>query len=278
MAQKIVQSNQDHDYDLMQLLRNTPCIPNIPNMSKAELCTGTLVYSFTWCDADKAGDNAPDSLQFDEPALHSVFGRKLDFSKPQIVHSAHIIVAYNSAPYAMVFTMNGIQGDTLVRESLSNGLQCTLTLLPNMHNEEEVEVYRFREEYMQGFVVEDDLDDALRFVPRSDMVLIRPKSYIGESLKRNEAKISETGKIEVIDEVYINMYCQSERKIVELIRIMSKKNVNELPRTDFLKHTATLVWTNTQHEHASAAADKKKHTVIVKVRFNVVDPAKLENK
>ena len=90
------------------------------------------------------------------------------------------------------------------------------------------------------------------------------------------------------------MYAVKESTVLEILELFNQKIISSLPKTDFLQHTAGLRRADrtekesTTKEFADAndapnlsrarldAAHREKQLVIVKVRFNVIDPAKLE--
>lgn len=276
-------------------------------LSEHDTVQATAVYAFSWQragDHRAAGDTTPtepQAVSFSKTDLGRMFQGKVSFERPQYVHSAYITDVYNSAPYPIAFTMEGIQNGVLEREFCNDGSASTMLLLPRQVWSGEKEVYRLRDVDPEALRTHGNADlkeevDSLTAVPDSDHVLVRPMSRIGRILKKNEHLVSDTGVLEVLDAATIPMYAVKESRVLEILDLFNKNVISSLPKTDFTQHSASLrradrtAKENSLKEFADAsdapnmsraaldAAHREKHTVIVKVRFNVIDPAKLERK
>ena len=136
--------------------------------------------------------------------------------------------------------------------------------------------------------------DSMMIMPNSDHVLVQPKSRIGRIMKKNEDKISESGRLEYLS-AEVPMYAVSKDKAMKVLEMYNTNVISQLPKTDFSKHNATLtrfdrsVKEAAQKEFADATdapgmtksslatAHSTKPAVYVTVRYHIIDPAKFSD-
>lgn len=279
-------------------------------LTERDTIPATAIYTFVWRkksnDPASANDTTPEEPQpvsFSKDALQRMFCDKLELDKPQYVHSIHITDVYSSAPYPLNFTMDGIQNNLVEREFANDGTGTTMLLMPGHRWSGEKEVYRLqiddadklRALKKHGNANIDEEMSALVALPGSDHVMVRPTSRIGRILKKNEERVCEGGKLEVLDVQKIPLYAVQEAKVLEILDRFNNEVISSLPKSDLTKHSARLTRADRSTKEADTkefadssdapnmsksaldAAHREKFMVIVKARINVIDPAKLED-
>jgi len=274
-------------------------------LDENDTVTGTAVYEFSWRksgDEDKAFDGTPSEPQavnFSKTALNSMFQGKVDLSKPQYVLSASIVEVKNPSPFPLRLVLDNVQEQALHCEYSNDGTPATMIILPHSYSDKKREIYRLRDidpEVLRthgNANLQDEYDSMVK-IDDLGMVLVNPNGRIGRILKNNEEYTSETGTLNYVNETDVPMYAVKKQVVEDVLNQFNTRVIQSLPKTNFLQHTAKLSRADrtskeeTQREFADAsdasnmsraaleAAHTQKHTVFVKVQYNLIDPKKLD--
>ena len=218
--------------------------------------TGTIMYSFR---IENKGSNSlaadPPAVKFSSDDLQTIFGNKVDFKRANYILKSTLVSWANPAPAELNFTLHDIPSKgPLVLEGSSKSGAATFVMPPSSKNLSENLVLtemKLTEEKKQLLLNHADADlDSIKKGMRklefdedagenAEKVFLKVNSFVGILAKANEKILSETGTLDPLPGLQ-HIYAVDEKKMRALIDAYRNEVIDELPKTNFQEHSATL--------------------------------------
>jgi hypothetical protein len=202
-----------------------------------------IVLAWQW-SGGSAGDD-PAVYKADLAQLSQAFDNdRLDLAGNVFVHSVDVLSTFNSAPYPLAFTIDGIQGRELHHIHKTNGKGYTYLLPPGVRNGQET-VHKLRDIDADQLIEHGNantIQEAKSIVPLTgtSMVFVHPQSRLGQILKMNEEAI--TGAVDGLVPLSkeIPLYAVPWQQAKAVLTLYHDNVVSKLPATKFSELTARL--------------------------------------